>query len=152
MGAFVIVALLIVSPNTLSAKFLNSSSSKISRSLSASTGQRQSSSSSKVKGTSVFIVARNFENFICSIFSSTFLRRAPLSLSVLFSNSSMLPNSCINLVAVFSPIPGHPGILSEVSPINPKISITCLGCSIPNFCLISSIPLISKPLLPYLGL
>ena len=33
----------------------------------------------KIMGTSVFIVARNLENSICCLFSSTFLRNAPFN-------------------------------------------------------------------------
>ena len=84
-----------------------------------------SSSSLSSIGVSVLIVARKRENLICSTLLSTLVFKAPLSLSVLASRFSMLPNSCRSFTAVFSPTPGQPGMLSLLSPIRPSRSITC---------------------------
>ena len=114
-------------PNTLLMSVLNSSSSKIVLIASSLIGLRLSLSISISNGTSVLIVARYFERIICSLFSSTFLLTAPFSLSVFSKRFSMLPNSCSNLSAVLGPTPGHPGMLSDASPINPNRSIICVG-------------------------
>ena len=58
----------------------------------------------------------------------------------------------ISFLAVFSPIPGIPGILSTASPHKPNISITCSGLSTSNFSQISSGPNISLGLPPLPGL
>ena len=47
------------------------------------------------------------------------LRLAPEILSTFASTSSSVPNSWSNWAAVLSPIPGTPGMLSEVSPFRP---------------------------------
>lgn len=53
-----------------------------------------------------------------------FFFSAPFSLSVCASSCSTPPNSLISFTAVFSPTPGHPGMLSAESPISPRRSIT----------------------------
>jgi len=131
-------------PNTLSVRFLNSNSSKMGLSFSLFTGSRRSDFSSKVKGTSVLMVAKNLENSICERFSSTLVFKAPFNRSVFASRFSIPPKSAISLTAVFSPTPGQPGMLSELSPINPNMSITCSGDCMPYFVFISSGPKISK--------
>ena len=152
IGVFETVVLLTVVPNTRSAKFLNSSSSKIYRNRISFIASRNNSFSLKIMGTSVFIVARNLENSICCLFSSTFLRNAPFNWSVQQSKFSIEPNSLTSFIAVFSPTPGHPGILFYASAISPSISITCSGRSMENFCFISSTPRTSKSPPPNLGL
>ncbi len=52
-------------------------------------------------GTSVFIVARNFENLICSALSTILRCKAPFSESVLPSRFSTVPHSDISFIAVF---------------------------------------------------
>lgn len=90
-------------PNTLSVRFLNSNSSKMGLSFSLFTGSRRSDFSSKVKGTSVLMVAKNLENSICERFSSTLVFKAPFNRSVFASRFSIPPKSAISLTAVFSP-------------------------------------------------
>ena len=50
-----------------------------------------------------------------------------LIVSTFFNNSSKEPNWLINSAAVFTPIPGTPGILSTESPANDCTSITFSG-------------------------
>jgi len=69
--------------------------------------------------------------FICSL--KDFLE----ILSGLFKIFSKLPNSLIKARAVFSPMPGTPGILSEASPFKAKISTIFSGPT-PNFFFIPS--------------
>ena len=137
--------------NIRSINVRNSSSSKILRSASSSACSRTSEFMSSWIGTSILIVARNFEKMIISRFVSTFVFNAPFNWSVCSRRFSMLPNSAINFWAVFSPTPGHPGILSEESPISPSISITCAGDWISNLAFTCSIPITSNSLSPYLG-
>ena len=47
------------------------------------------------------------------------LRLAPEIWSMLSSTASSVPKRCRSSAAVFSPIPGTPGMLSEVSPLRP---------------------------------
>ncbi|MPM71892.1 hypothetical protein SDC9_118863 [bioreactor metagenome] len=103
-------------------------------------------------GTSVFIVAKNFENKICSLFSSIFVLSVPFSLFVFLSKFSTDPNSSSSFSAVFGPTPGQPGILSDVSPIRPSKSITWHGCETLYFSITFLSSSISNSLLPYFGL
>ena len=75
-------------------------------------------------GTSNKIVANFFDNIPFSTLFSIFSLNFPLTFSVFFKRFSIDPNSDINFLAVFSPTPGNPGILSTESPIIPKKSIT----------------------------
>ena len=127
----------------LCAKVLNSSSLNIFCSSSSLGSFTLSSSMLSEMFTSVLMVARNFENRIFSVFSSTFFFRAPVSRWVFCSSCSMEPNCFISFTAVFSPTPGHPGILSAVSPISPSRSITCEVLLISYFCFTSSTPISS---------
>ena len=52
-------------------------------------------------------------------------------------SSSTPPHVLTSVLAVFSPIPGQPGILSDASPISASISITCAVFSIPHLSHIS---------------
>ena len=129
----------------------NSISSKIFRKASSSGASLFKSSMLSSIGTSVLMVARNLENMIISLLVSTFVFKAPFNSSEWERRFSMLPNCAISFCAVFSPTPGHPGILSEESPINPSMSMTCSGDSILNLAFTSSIPIISNSLSPYFG-
>ena len=51
--------------------------------------------------------------------SRSFWRSAPFSFSALCSVFSSVPYFCKSFIAVFSPTPGIPGRLSELSPIRP---------------------------------
>ena len=51
----------------------------------------------------------------------------PLSSSVRASSSSTDPKVFTSLAAVLSPIPGTPGMLSEVSPLSATKSRYCSG-------------------------
>ena len=105
----------------------NSRRSNTSRRASTLISERRSSCSLNSTGASVTIVARNFENFICSALLSTFARRAPFIWSVLASRFSTEPNCAMSFSAVTSPTPGHPGMLSTLSPISASRSITWRG-------------------------
>ena len=131
--------------STLSYRERNSKSSKRCFSSDRLGSSTFNASISNSIGTSVLIVARNFEKAICSLLVSTFVLRAPLSWSVCSNKFSMLPNSLISFWAVFSPTPGQPGILSEASPIKPSRSMTCRVDDRSYFAFTSSGPIISNP-------
>ncbi len=129
---------------TRSARVLNSSSLNMAKSFSRSSGRRTRSSGREATGTSVLMVARNFENSICRALSSIFFFSAPFSLSVLAKRFSIEPKSFISFTAVFSPTPGHPGILSILSPMSARRSITWAVELIPYLRQTSSGPRSSK--------
>ena len=85
-------------------------------------------------GTSKFIVPKNLDisakSLFSIIFSFCFPFKSSFPSSIDLYKFSIVPYFCIRLSAVFSPIPGTPGILSEVSPCKPLTSISCFG-SIP---------------------
>ena len=99
--------------------------------------------SSKTTGTSSIIVANCLERIPFSLLFSIFSRSLPLSWSVLASRFSKEPKSARSFLAVFSPTPGRPGILSTASPIIPRKSITCKGFCTSNFSCTSFTPHIS---------
>ena len=77
---------------------------------------------------SYWSVARCFDIRASSACSTRFcLRLAPEISSTLASTRSSVPNRCSSWVAVFSPIPGTPGMLSEVSPRSPIRSVISAG-------------------------
>ena len=115
------------SPSTLRIKVLNSNSSNTSLKTGSFTASNSNPLISKSTGTCVSIVANHLLILACSTCNRIFSCNFPLSLSVFSKMASMLPNSWINFLAVFSPTPGTPGILSDASPHKPKISITCRG-------------------------
>ena len=78
-------------------------------------------------GTSVRMVARNFDMRISSTAPSTFSRNLPFIFAEFSRMESMLPNSAMSLVAVFGPTPGQPGKLSAESPISASRSMTWMG-------------------------
>ena len=137
--------------STRSIKVRNSISSKIFRSASSSACSLTSSSIFNSMGTSILMVARNLEKVIISLLFSTLVRSAPFKSSTCSSKFSMLPYSAINFCAVFSPTPGHPGILSEASPMSPSISMTWEGDWMSNLAFTCSTPITSNSLSPYLG-
>ena len=101
-------------------------------------------------GTSLSIVANSFDILAISLLFSMFSRALFFFIcSVLFKMFSISPNCSNKDNAVFSPIPGTPGMLSEASPIKPFNSTTCSGvmlyCAI-NFSLSNS----SVSLIPFL--
>ena len=55
------------------------------------------------------------------------LRFAPVIWSTLLRTPSRSPNFCSRSAAVLSPIPGTPGMLSDVSPLRPMKSGTSSG-------------------------
>ena len=85
-------------------------------------------------GTCVLISPNVLERYAKSLFSSNFSFCFPLISASPDSNFlyklSIVPYFWTNESAVFSPIPGTPGILSDVSPCKPFTSINCFG-SIP---------------------
>ena len=92
--------------------------------------------SSKVSeiGTSKLIVPnvldKKAKSLLFSIFSFCFPFKSACPFSNFSYSFSILSYFFIRFNAVFSPIPGTPGILSDVSPCNPFTSINCFG-SIP---------------------
>ena len=78
--------------------------------------------------TSKCIVASCFEIRASSACSVRFcFRFGPEISSMLSSTPSTEPYCCSSCEAVFSPIPGTPGMLSEVSPLSPIRSGTSSG-------------------------
>ena len=73
------------------------------------------------------IVASSFESRAWSANWITFLRRAGESSSACAITSSTEPYCAISCPAVLSPMPGIPGMLSEVSPFRPMKSGICSG-------------------------
>ena len=140
------------SPITLRAKFLNSSSVKTSLIFSVSGGHIIKSSSLNSTSTSMMIVANILETNPCSAKLMTFSFCFPFNSSACSIKPSTEPYFSINILEVFSPIPGIPGILSAASPHKPRISITFKGSSTPNFAHISGIPQISGGFPPRPGL
>ena len=128
-SCFVFLSLL----TSLLAKLLNSSSVNNWANASLSGSTNFSFSKSNFIGTSVRMVARNFDMRISSTWSSTFFFSAPFSSSVLLRSSSTVPNWLMSLDAVFSPTPGQPGKLSAESPISANRSITWIGEGMPYF-------------------
>ena len=127
------------------ANVLNSNSWRIFASSASFGSSTCKSSSFKSIGTSVRMVAKNWDILISSMAFSTFSRNLPLISCVRCSISSMLPNWLISLIAVFSPTPGQPGKLSAVSPMRAKISMTCNGESMLYLAQISFSPSVSYP-------
>ena len=149
-------------PWSLAMRFRNSSCVKIStsRSVCRGAGVRRSKlrclpsgirHPASCRGTSVLMVARNFEKRIFSAFSMSFRPMAPLMPGAASRRASMLLYSVRSLIAVFSPTPGQPGILSAASPISPSMSITCSVRSRPYLAHTSSGPRCSMPFAPFPG-
>ena len=124
---------------------LNSNSVKISSSFVLSGSTRFKSSILISTGTSVRMVARNFDILISSTAPSTFSRSLPFTWEEFSIRPSTLPNSLISLMAVFSPTPGQPGKLSAESPIRARRSITWSGEVMLYFSSISCTPNFSYP-------
>ena len=112
------------SPKTRRPMVLNSSSAKRGSNSSRLGASRISLSSSKAIGTSKIMVANFFETKPCAAKFSTFSFCFPFSSCTLAMIFSILPYCLMSAFAVFSPMPGIPGILSTASPQSPKISIT----------------------------
>ena len=119
------------SPSNLRDKVRNSSSSSTGPSASALGCSSAMASKSSSKGMSTMMVASWRDKNASSLDDSTRSFVFPLSASRLSYRPSMLPNCWRNLMAVFSPTPGMPGMLSALSPIMPNRSMTCLGRSSP---------------------
>ena len=119
---------------------------------SASTSHISNSDSLNSTSTSQIIVANIFEILPCSAKLMTFSCCFPFNSWAWSIRFSTEPYFAINVFAVFSPIPGIPGILSEASPQSPKISITCSGRSTSNFSHTSFTPKISGGFPPRPGL
>ena len=105
----------------------NSKRRKISFSAERSGGEETSSAGSTSSGRSRRIVARSFESRAWSACSRTARLRAGESSSACAITSSSDPYCAISWPAVLSPIPGIPGMLSEVSPFSPMKSGTWSG-------------------------
>ena len=121
------------SPNRRFVRVRNSQFLKSDLSVSSSGSSSLKSSKVSWMGTSVMMVASSFERRAWSEKLMTFSFCFPLSLSVFSSSPSTEPYWATSFLAVFSPIPGTPGMLSEASPQRPRISMTCLGSLISQF-------------------
>ena len=130
----------------------NSNSSKRSSIFSSSIFLLSNSSFSNSIGTSIFIVAKNLEKRICSLLFSSLSFSVPFMLAVFSRIFSIVPNSAINFSAVFAPTPGHPGILSEESPIKPSKSIMSRGEAMLYFSMTALSSNTSKPFPANFGL
>ena len=98
----------------------SSNTRKVSRIAERSGSAAWSSSRSMSTGTSSWIVASSFDSRASSAWFVRFsLRFAPEISSIEASTVSRSPNRCSRSEAVLSPIPGTPGMLSEVSPFRP---------------------------------
>ena len=110
----------------------------------------KSSNSSSI-GTSKFMVPSVLESIANSLFSKslsfTFGFKSSSPFSIVSYNPSIVLYFLISSNAVFSPIPGTPGILSEVSPCKPFTSISCFGVT-PYFFSTSSLPKVSVSVFP----
>jgi len=102
-------------------------------------------------GTSKFIVPSVLESIANSLFSNNLSFAFGFKSSSPFSIASYIPSIVLYFFtssnAVFSPIPGTPGILSEVSPCKPFTSISCFGVT-PYFFNTSSLPKVSVSVFP----
>ena len=118
----------------LSIYLLNFNSLKISKTFSLSHSSTLKFSKVSSIGTCVSIFPNCFERIANSLFSIIFSLCFPFKSSSFFSifsyKLSILSYLCIIYHAVFSPTPGTPGILSDVSPCKPFTSTSCSG-SIP---------------------
>jgi len=118
----------------LSIYLLKFNSLKISKTFGLSHSSSFNSSKVSSIGTFVFISPNVLERYAKSLFCSNFSFCFPFTSASPDSNFayklSIVSYFCTNERAVFSPIPGTPGMLSDVSPCNPFTSINCFG-SIP---------------------
>ena len=73
------------------------------------------------------MVASDFESVAISLLALTFSPSLPLILSAFSRTPSTEPYSLRRAIPFFSPIPGTPGILSDLSPMRPFRSINCFG-------------------------
>ena len=129
---------------------LNSSSSKMApRAVMSGAVSRMEWSrvgaSSVSPGISVTMTDRNFDIFILSIFSATFLPRAPFISAACSMIPPAVPYSLRRVAAVLSPTPGQPGKLSAESPFSARKSATCSGRSTWNCWQTSFTPITSYP-------
>ena len=131
------------SPKTLLPNVLNSNSAKRGSNFSLSGGPSLKLSSWNSTGASNIIVANLFDSKPCSAKASTFSFCLPFNSWLLAMMFSIEPYCLISNLAVFSPMPGIPGMLSTASPHKPKISITWCTCSISHFANTSFTPIIS---------
>jgi hypothetical protein len=95
-------------------------------------GREDRSSQVTATGTSVMMVARSLESSAWSEWVSTSSFCRPLSLAELAMRFSIEPNSAMSFWAVFGPMPGMPGMLSEASPIRPSRSMIWWGSATPQ--------------------
>lgn len=105
--------------SNLSIKRLNLRVWNFSRTASLSHSFTFNSPKSLLIGESVSMVPSVLERNALSLSFSSFPFNFPFILSMLAYTSSIVLYSFIRLIAVFSPTPATPGILSEVSPANP---------------------------------
>ena len=150
VGARGINSALPVVGNSRFVRVRNSNSLKRVFKASSSRGERTRSSHVTWMGTSRMIVASSLERRAWSEWVSTFSFCLPLSLAALAMRFSIEPNSAMSFFAVFSPMPGIPGMLSAASPQSPRMSMTCSARSISQFASMSgrSITSWSDPLRP----
>ena len=143
MDTALVSVMLKSSPKTRLPSVRNSNSANKGSNKSLLGGPTCKPSSSNSTGTSNKIVASFFDSNPCSAKASTFSRIFPFNSWLWLIISSIEPYCLMRAFAVFSPMPGMPGILSTASPHKPKISITCNTFSISHFSSTSFTPNIS---------
>ena len=111
-------------PNKRLAMVLNSNSANTSFNFSSFGSFLTKDSTSILIGTCVSIVANFLLSKPCSANSSNFSFILPFNSWVWAITPSMVSYCLMSFLAVFSPTPGIPGMLSTESPHKPRISIT----------------------------
>ena len=99
---------------------LNSNSSNIFNTDLSFSSPNMQSFELNFTGTSNCIVANFFDNIPKCLLFSILSLSFPFNSPVFLSKFSILPYVDINFLAVLSPTPGSPGMLSDESPIIPK--------------------------------
>ena len=85
------------------------------------------SRSSNSTGECTLIVARSYDRYAISLLLTSFSCNLPFVSSICAYTPSKVPYLASKSLAVFSPTPATPGMLSEASPINDLRSIICDG-------------------------
>ena len=141
-----VLATLNSSPKTLRPRVLNSSSANKGSSTLRSGSSINKLCGSRATGASKIMVASFLESRPCCAKFSTFSRILPFNSWLWAMIFSIEPYCLISSLAVFSPMPGMPGMLSTASPQRPKISITWSIRSISHLANTSFTPIISTSL------
>ena len=120
------------SPNRRRPMELNSNSTSKPFSFSSSGGCTFSASNSTAQGASQMMVASRLDSSACSRLVSRVCFTRPVNSPAWASRLSSVPYWAMSFIAVFSPMPGTPGMLSDASPISASTSTTCSGRCTPQ--------------------